>query len=243
MANFSAHEGFLYNLSAFLDKLLSWKTLVRFSIPALAFIGMIFFLQLVNKSYAMWDTTFFVLVLICGSVVSFLLMSAIDRWRIRVDRSAQAQIEVDAREQTREQIQETLAQTEAQVQAREQAQEQIQEILARIQAQAQAREQAQVRMRELLAQAQVRVQELKQRQIQIRTELQMARIRAQTLQPPRLQAQALREVQAQLHVLEQRHLQVLERIRALTQVRELLPQEQEWVRKLEQELVEQMEAY
>jgi small-conductance mechanosensitive channel len=251
MANFSAHEGFLYNLSAFLDKLLSWKTLIRFSIPALTFIGMIFFFHLVKKSYGISGTTFFVLVLICGSVISFLLMSAIGRWRIRVDRLAQRQIEVDAREQTREQIQETSTQTEAKVQAREQAQEQIQEILAQIQTQIQAREQAQARVRELLAQAQGRLQELKQTRMQAQIRLQVLRTLIRVLRQIEMPPQAQAHVQAQPQEgkqIERQELkpvqqEVLEQVRELARGAELLPQEQEWARELERELVKQMDAY
>jgi hypothetical protein len=138
MDNFSVHEVFLYNLLFFLHKLLSWKTIARFSISPLVFTGTIFYLYLVNKIFIMSDTTFFVLVLTCGSVVSFLLMNVIDRLNRRVDPLPHVQIEVAAPEQDQAQIQETLAQTQTHVHAWEQ----MQETLARMQEEVQAREQA-----------------------------------------------------------------------------------------------------
>lgn len=227
MANFSVYEGFVYNLSSFLDKLLSWKTLARFSVSPLVFTGTIFFLYFVNKIFAISDTTFFVLVLTCGSMVSFLLMNVIDRWSRRVDPLSQAQIEVAALQQ--EQIQETLEQTQTHIQAREQ----MQETLARMQAETQARDQAHAQLRELLAQAQTRVQELKRIQMVAQVQLRML----QELVPLLTKVQALSQVQRQEVKEAQREL--LRQARAL--VPELPPQEQPLARELEQELVEQLQ--
>jgi hypothetical protein len=230
MANFSVHEGFLYNLSFFLDKLLSWKTLARFSISPLVFTGTIFFLYLVNKIFTMSDTTFFVLVLTCGSMVSFLLMNVIDRWSRRVEPLPQEQIGVAAPEQGQEQIQETLEQTQTHIQAREQRQE----TLARMQAEAQAREQVHAQLRELLAQAQTQMQELKRTQMVAQVQLRMLR----ELVPLLTKVQALSQVQRQEVKEAQREL--LRQARAL--VPELPPQEQPLARELEQELVEQLQV-
>jgi uncharacterized membrane protein YidH (DUF202 family) len=78
MSNFPV-GGFLNHLSDFLERLCSWRTLVRFSIPLFVFLATIFSLRPIKEFYGITDTTFFTSVLICGSVVSLLLISIIDR--------------------------------------------------------------------------------------------------------------------------------------------------------------------
>jgi hypothetical protein len=144
---------------------------------------------------------------------------------------SQAQIELNTQEESREQIQKTLAQTQAQAQAREQAREKMQEILAQMQAQAQAREEAQAR-----------VQELKRTQMHAQIELRVLRALAQGVELKLMQARLQEVERVQREELKQAQREVLQEARALAQVPELPPQEQEWARKLEQELVEQMQV-
>ena len=174
----------------------------------------------------------------------------LSRTEVQIGSHPQTQMEIGTQERETEQIQEILIQKQAEAQAREQAWEQMQEILARLQAQAQAREQARIRVRELLAKAQTRVQELKRIQMQTQAQLQVLQKLVQVLQQTRIPGQAVAQVQAQIQEmdrvrreeLKQVQQEMLSQARELAEEPELSPHEQEWARKLEHELVEQMQV-
>ncbi len=73
--------GFRHYFSEFLDRLLTWRTLIRFAIPLFVFLVAAISYPLIKLLYDITDTTFLTWALICGGGISFLLISFVDRLR------------------------------------------------------------------------------------------------------------------------------------------------------------------